>query len=404
MGTSTVTDAGGAPAGSNTKSKILGESVTLPYNGNLFTADDGSVWKANNGILLPYDSSYAPFIAQCPIAGTSAVQFNGPFASGFWEALSVRIVGAAAGVWIAVSNTTSEYYWYTADQGTTWVQYALPVAGKNWVPLWDGVNFVLYAAGSTTNGVQESTDGIAWTGHTAVSVTSIADFTFANSLYTVTPSNGTTGASSADRTTWASKTLTSTQSITANVGGGITSYNAGAALWVTNVNGTGQYQTSADFTTWVTRLGLQTNQSFYSSVNPLLFVSNATKTVAFGFGGTVAVTADCINWTFSQIDSSFYAAQTACSIAYHDGTRFVCVYAGRVYYSTTGLAGSWVHVAGAHIGALTVTRSPRGVIGSNVNPQKYIELTDPTSTTVANILLPSQPSADASTRSYTRVK
>ena len=389
--------------------KRLGEVVSLPYNGQTFTATDGTVWMATNDISIAYSSTYAALLTDARQMVSCATVINGPFTGNTWKQWSTRgIVGSTAGgaTWLMMQGTGGsfiDFYYTSTDAGSTWTQRTPPVAAKTWFSLWDGTNFVIYAQGTGATGVQEATDGVTWTSRTAISIATIADFVFANSLYVCIPSGGTTLATSADRTTWTSRTCTTTASVTvtgSNIG--IITWNAGAGLWIMGTSTNSTYQTSPDAITWTTRTPLNTTPGFLS-FSSVRFASSATVTVAVGTRGQAAYTTNGTSWTLVNIDAGLDYS-LAPQAAFHDGTNFVVIIQpGLVYYSSDGTA--WTRAVGAGmVNSGGYMRVPGGYSQfNNGSLTEHQMITDATATTATRILYPGTAALDASPRNYVRI-
>lgn len=390
----------------------IGETVSLPYNGDSFTATDGTVWKAVNAKALAYSSTYSNLLTNAPLMVTAATQLNGPFADNYWNSYQTGgIVGATTGgaTWLMMGSNTStnvDFYYTSTNAGSTWTQRTPPVAAKSWITLWDGTNFVAYASGTTTNGVQNSTDGVTWTPQTAISVSNPSDFLYNGSVYLVMPSSGTTAATSSDLVTWTSRTLATSVSFATVLtpGTGTTTWNAGAGLFITGSGTNGTYQTSPDGATWTNRTALNTEQALLVFGSTTRFASDATTTVAVGISGVVATTTNGTSWTIQgTVDTGFYpGSNTTSGLLYHDGTRFVSWFRGITYYSTDGATwtrnsrGSFPNITGA-------MRIPGGVATQpGATMQVCYQMSDMSSTTATNILHPG-PVIDAATRTYVRI-
>lgn len=396
----------------------LGEAVTLPFVGNQFTASDGTVWKAGNFNTLSYSSTYSALLTNAGSMVSSGSTMNGPFIGNGWGGYQTfGIAGATAGgsTWVMMrSNATAsilDAYFTTTNAGSSWTQRTVPLTGKAWHVLWDGTNFVAYANGTTTNGVQESTDGITWTNRTAVSIATVADFIYNGTVYLAIPNNGTGAATSTDRTTWTARTMTTTPSYPTNGSsiGNIT-WNAGAGLFATGTSTIGQYQTSPDGVTWTNRTGLNTVQEFiFSNPSNWRWASDATKTVIVTGQGYYAYSTDCINWTTGQVDSTLdlIGSSQAPAALFHDGTRFVVVFNSgtRTYYSTDGI--TWTNSARGVLpyGSANIIKTPTGFM-NGILPASAprVHVTDVTSTTATTIGYPGAASDSTSaTRTYVRI-
>jgi len=288
--------------------KRLGEQISLPYNGNIYTsALDGSVWKAVNGIPLAYSSTYSQLLNDAAYLVTAATPLNGPYTGNKWNGMFPSIiVGATAGgsTWLMVRNTSTSgspfnYYYTSTDAGATWTQRTFPVTSKNWnIVVWDGTNFVIYANGTGATGVQESTDGITWTARTAISL-SPYDLVYAASIttYLAVTSSSTAAATSTDRITSTARTTTTTPGwANASPRGVVVTWNPGAALFVMGTSTNYTYQTSPDGATWTTRL-LDTVPAFLSFASVVVASDSTTTTVMVGPGGIVAYGTNCTSWT-----------------------------------------------------------------------------------------------------------
>jgi hypothetical protein len=386
--------------------KRIGETVNLPYNGDIFTALDGSVWKATSDIPLAYSSTYAALLTEAPQAVTAAATLNGPFASNKWRGFGPRaIIGASAGgsTWLMIRNTGNfDYYYTSTDGGASWTKRTLPVTGKTWGGcLWDGTNFVLYANGTAATGVQESTDGITWTARTAISLT-VAELIYNGSVYLAWPAaGGTACATSPDRTTWSSRVCSGTNPASNQIGLGTITWNAGAGLFIAGTNTANTYQTSPDGITWTNRTGLDflPNLGTFSSV---FFASSATVTIAVGNSGVIATTTNGTSWTERTMDAN-YDNTSLPSAAFWDGTYFVVlVNGGIVYYSTDGI--TWTKSAKGNFwttGVSSAVRTPTGL--ASISTGGALHLTDPSSSTNNNIIFPGGIANIAGTTSYMRI-
>jgi hypothetical protein len=326
---------------------------------------------------------------------------NGPLVANTWGNMLFDCIcgGTGAGAtWLMVPATSNvvPYYWTSVNAGSTWTKRAIPVTGKLWRALWDGTNFVLYANSMGATGVQESTDGITWTARTGISLT-VSDFLYANGLY-VAVGSSTTSATSTDRTVWTSQTTTPwSGSVSNRTGVGAVTWNAGAVLWIMGTTTTGTIQTSPDAITWTNRLVFDDNPAL-STLSSVLFVSDATTTIAVGQRGTYAYTTDGINWTYAQIDPNYQATQPIAG--FYDGTRFVVyVLNGIAYYSTSG-TGSWVEAIRGKVAPGNPFLIPGGHM--IVNTDLGLQTTDITSTANTNIRTPSM-IARAVPQNYVRI-
>ncbi len=408
--------------------KRLGETVTLPYQGDSFTALDGTVWKAANGKPLAYSSAYSALLTDAPTMVTSAVVTGSPWASGMWEGRTpMNVVGSTSGgaTWLAMPENPAsipDIYYTSTNAGSTWTRRTPPLASKNWTGLWDGTNFVIYSGAATTNGVQESTDGITWTGHTAIALTTACiDLIYAPSIttYLAIGNNNATAATSTDRTTWTSRTLATAPGNPsyAKAGMGLVTWNPGAGLFIANTVTQGQYQTSPTGVTWTNRTFtepalLQGTNGSGNGATITLFSSNSTTTCAFGEGGVYGYSTDGINWTYSTIDSSVNAMQDKAAFGdypkgtFYDGTRFVVIYDFGVYYSTN--ATTWTRATKAMVPiSLNASLNTRiftvpGGYGAITNGYGMI-VTDVSSSSSTNIIYPLA-NYDAGTQLYVRIK
>jgi len=375
--------------------KRVGEAVSLPYNGDYFTAGDGTVWKSVNGNPLAYGSQYAGLLTDCPSMLSHGVLLPGPF-SGFWGAnIFKQIIGASGGTWLALKTTAAtvaadDVYYTSTDAGQTWTERALPVALKIWTGLWDGTNFILYHTSGTTNCVQESTDGITWTPRTGISLVVISDFIYNGSVYLAGRFNSTTLATSPDRTTWTSRTCTAGGALSAGVGLGAVTWNAGAGLFIMGTSTGGQYQTSPDGATWTNRTTFPSSIWTPASVQSL-FASNSTTTVIVGLGGVVATSTNGTSWTdrgYVGGSSTIFSSALAPVACYWDGTYFVVVIGGLTYYSTTGT--TWTRATRMQVlPAITgsgLIKTPTGIALTNTAVLPLVmNFTNPASTTNTNI-------------------
>jgi len=396
----------------------LGEAVTLPDNGDVLRAPDGTVWKCANGILLPYTSEFSDLAAQYPNMVSNGVALNGPFAGNSWQKWPTKgIVGAANGTWLMMqapfgagsfTPSSADFYFTSTDGGVTWTKRTPPLAGKGWVSLWDGTNFVIAATvATTTNGVWESTDGINWTPHTNVSL-STYDIQYGGGLYILLPVNSTSYATSPDRVNWTLRSLP----LVASAGGldaqgfGQGTYNPGAGLWIVPAGGsnTALYMTSPDGITWTQRsyvaggAGGGAGGSFSPRV-----ASNATTTVAASANGTVSYTVDGINWVDVGVIANTVNALP--SMVYWNGTYFVYVLlTGESFYSADGitwLTGPMAPPTLAAGDSNIVFRSPIG----HVTPlhRQSLHITNPASAAKNFIVTPTI-QIDTPARTYYRIK
>jgi hypothetical protein len=339
---------------------------------------------------------------------TSAVEIPGPFGGQWGSFVPRRIIGASGGTWLAFSRNTAnvtESYFTSTDAGATWTRRTLPVAGKLWDALWDGTNFVLHASATGATGVQEGTDGVSWTARTAISV-SLSEIIYNGSIYLAVPFSGTTGATSPDRVTWTTRTLAVAVSTPTSGALGAITWNNGAGLFLAQHTTFGQsYQTSPDGATWTARTSLTDYNPALASGVGVLFASSSTVTIAVGPGGLCTTSTDGLTWgTPALIDTAFGTTAGNALAAYHDGTRFVVVLGGFLYYSTNGT--SWTK---SPCGRLPITsasqvyiRTPTGL--AVVVLGRMFHVTDPTSSTPANILAPAPIALTAGTRQYLRIK
>lgn len=388
--------------------KRLGESVTLQYNGDLFTSSlDGSVWKANNGQPLAYSSTYSQLLTEAPSLITSAVQLNGPYGSNLWENFIPKVIAGAntgGATWVTVrsSGSTFDTYYTSTDAGASWTSRTLPATGKTWgALLWDGTNFILYANNTGANGVYESTDGINWTARTAISITTVVDLIYNGSVYLAWPANGgTTAATSTDRVTWTTRTITASQGTPSqNIIGGVVTWNAGASLFIANTTTNGTYQTSPDGATWTTRTGLSSFSAFMSG-NAVFFASNSTTTVAATQGGSIATSTNGTTWTLRSLGSFNLNYNNALSAIYWDGTYFIIIVNGLLFYSADGITWTRSTRGSPGTGASSYFKVPSGT--GFLQLQYGYVVTDPSSTSNTNIV-PSAGGADTGTMGYTRI-
>lgn len=388
--------------------KRVGESVTLPYNGQQFTAADGSVWLAQNGVPIAYTSDYAALLTEAPGVLSAGTLLGGPY-GGFWGDYKPRVIVGAnteGATWLAVRDTLYPDYYYTSvDAGATWTQRAYPVAGKLWAAVWDGTRFVLHAQGTAATGVQESVDGITWTPQTAASINTILSVQYEGGVYLAWPTGGATQcATSADRITWTYRTCVSTAA-PPGIRQGLgyePSWNAGAGLFLaaTGVTaGRALYQTSPDGETWTSRTGL--DDLIQTSTTGCAFASSATVTVAINRGPFVAYSTDGLNWTRAIISSSLINLTSLASALYHDGTRFVVVTDGLIFYSTDGATWTLATRSRLPSGAATaIVKTPAGIAATFSSMVQFSDVTS----TANSLVLPPAPSADSVTRSYVRIK
>lgn len=391
--------------------KRLGEVITLPYNGDIFTATDGTIWKITNAKPVSYSATYSQLLTDSPLLVTAATQLNGPNQGNRWmNFVPDSISGSTAGgaTWLMTGRAVAshlDFYYTSTNAGSTWTQRTPPVAGKSWMSFWDGTNFIIYAFTTGVTGVQESTDGITWTARTAISFTPRA-ILYSGTVYLAVAGSGTVCATSPDRTTWTSRTCTAQASQGAFGPLGQATWNVGAALFIMATSTAGQYQTSPDGITWTNRTTINAIPGLAFATSGMGFASDATTTsIIVSQYGTVAVSTDGINWTAYDIDSSFFPGTTAPSFVFWDGTRFVIGYfsGAVIYYSTNGT--SWTKATRGTLPNTGVLIKIPGGIGTHPGSSVDIgyKLSDVTSTTSNSIVYPTPATTDASTRTYMRI-
>ena len=384
--------------------KRLGEVVSLPYAGDNFTAVDGTVWKATNSTVLAYSSTYSALLTDAPEMVTSAVNLGGPLTGGLWGTFTTQgIVGSSPWLMMSSNGAAVDLYYTSTNFGSTWTQRTPPSSGKNWISLWDGTNYVIYASGGTTNFVQESTDAISWTGRTGVNISVIRDFWFKNSTYLVITGSSNLTVNSTDRIAWTSHAGNVQAASPTNPGMGASSYNVGAVLFITGTGTANTYQTSPTGTTWTTRTGLSSLPAFTSFGNVGWASDLTTTTIAVGPGGYVAKSTDCVNWTdCGWMDTAFNNTSSPTAV-FWDNTNsiFVADFAGIVYYSTLANLGSaWTRATRGNIISGTPIITPSGF--AVPSGQQMIHQTNASSSSSTNILYPA-PATDAITRNYVRI-
>lgn len=396
------------------QNKRIGESVTLPYNGQTFTSNDGSVWLAQNGVPIAYSAATYPELAsEAPSLISSGVVIPGPYPDGTWGPWVPRIIVGAStpgATWLAIRAATSvpglNLYYTSTNAGATWTARTLPVLEKNWSALWDGTRFVLCAHGTGATGIQESTNGFTWTPQTGSVSSAAGDFIYNGSVYLIWPAASalTTCVTSTDRVTWTARTCKTTgaQRTASKQGlGGIT-WNAGAGLFIAGTSDVvtvgGAYQTSPTGTVWSAGTGLNgiLTGSFILGV-----ASSATTTIAMGTGPYVYRTTDGASWTAGTIDASVNAVTGLADLLFHDGTRFVVCYGGMFYYSTDAI--TWVRSTTAVLptgSAAQPTRTPTGIAVSISTMVNYSNV----ASTVGTSILPVVGSTVTASMAYVRVK
>lgn len=336
------------------KAYPIGSQTTSLYFGDVYTAPDGSVWMmASSTANVTYSAAYSGV----PDMLTSPHDFlNGPEPYNLWQ-FPAQTTGqpmiafnSAAPLYVTgdySSLGTTEYYYYTSTNGTTWTRRTFPNSKSYPLMVYTAGQFIGYSPSSTTNAVITSTDGITWSSITGISiaVSNLSEIVSDGSTnILIWPFNTTTAASSTNGgSTWSSATVTNTGFGIRGPGKGGVTWNAGAGLFIGSTSTAGAYQTSPTGATWTLRNTITTFLPYvgYFTSGQTRFASNSTTTVAFGSYGFYATTTDGLTWSnygFIYSESEGPANITP-SEAWYDGTRFCVRYGPYIYYSTNGT--SW---------------------------------------------------------------
>lgn len=396
----------------------IGQTMQYPWRGDVFTAQDGTVWKCHNNRPLAYSSDYATLLAECPFLFQSgATSINGPN-SGSWIHSGVNLImGTIAGTLLAMRSYTgsvfADDYYTSTDGGANWTKRTLPYPTRQWTWFFDGTNFIGYSTNNSTNGVIESTDGITWTGRTAVSMNGGSDFVYNGSVYVVI-NVGTIIITSPDRATWTQRAVTAIGSGVGGGGMGLISWNAGAGLFLLSTSTAGQYQTSPDAITWTNRTTWPSTAATFALSGNVAFASNATTTVAISPLGGVCTSTDGINWTNRELpfNNSDYMILSGLSWGVHwDGTNFIARNNnGFSWYSSNGI--TWTKTTRMNSTVATSLVRFYGETGFLVNltsAGKIYRISNAATTATPDFflamgLIPSGAAADAAASQYMRIK
>lgn len=391
------------------KSFPLGAALSgVAYQGNVVTAEDGSVWiAAMPSSAFAYTSTYTntPNALKTPhalITGPSyGYWFFGNNNSVAYKAASTLYCTGGLATALDGDSTNGYIYYTSADDGATWTARTFP-NNKAYQVAYTAGKFIGVAASSTTNGVITSTDAVTWSSVTGVSMTIGEINSDGGNNIIVYPSNGTAGASSTDGgATFSSATFTSTNAISGAVGSGYTTWNAGASLFIAPASTAGTYQTSPTGATWTNRNAQATYLPYsrFFGGQDIRFASDATTTLAIGRLGFFATTTDGLTWSNHGFISSDLSSSPA--FAYHDGTRFVVAYTDRVFYSTN--ATTWTEGRGLALGSgSNYVCNGRVIRTAATVPCSAVVMTDVTATSAATICAPT--SSVAQTCVYYRIK
>ena len=330
----------------------IGGAVSATYQGDVWTAPDGSVWLANTPTApFAYTSDYA----SCAGIVTSPHPLMPGPDGGLWSAALAIAYRASTPLYMAILNgsrgdTTNGYFYYTSTDGINWTERTFPNAKGYNICVYTAGKFIAYSGSGTTNAVITSTDAVTWTSATGVALAPQDIVSDGANNIVAFGTSGTTAVSSVDGgTTWVSTTVVAVPN-SIMPGAGVATWNAGAGLFITPTATAGWYQTSPTGATWTTR-ATQVTYSKYSdfftsnTVSPRM-ASNATTTVAVGRSGFFCTTTDGLTWANHGYVSTSLGSNVSPNQVYHDGTRFVARYYQRVFYSTNGT--TWIE--GAKIG------------------------------------------------------
>lgn len=393
----------------------IGGTVSLPNQGDLYTAPDGSVWLgAFPSAPFAYSSTYAS------VAGISTVNhplMNGPRDYGWWVPLSAishlayKPSGTLTATTALYGDTTNGFTYATStNDGASWTTRSFPNTKLYETLVFTGGKFVGVSNSSTTNGIITSTDAVTWTSVTGVSATYQDVVSDGTNNFVAIATSGTTAASSTDGgTTWASATVTAFPNVS-RPGMGLATWNAGASLFIGGTTTAGQYQTSPTGATWTLRSTQATFLPYSIQFGGACkFASNATTTVVVGNGGFFATTTDGLTWSNHGFMNPNMSGETTTNALYHDGSRFVAVFNnGDVCYSTNGTSWTVVDRSLRLLSGIGIVSISSGVLftGSTITaarPGKLVRMSDATSTTPQTII-PSTFGAPAGATTYVRIK
>lgn len=211
---------------------------------------------------------------------------------------------------------------YSATFGTpaptTWTNRVSPSFGM-FASAWNGTNFIVGGAGSTTPTVYSSPDGSTWTSRTIGSMNgSIVSAIWANSTFVVGSAGGYT-ATSSDGITWS----VSAQLASTSYGGSAVN----ALVYLSSygfvcAGGSANAAVSTDGATWTYRGGLQTA---WGSVIARCGATNGSIYCFGGDSGRIATTTDSVTWTDrNSLRTGPYSTNVVNGMAYGNG-RFVVV-------------------------------------------------------------------------------
>jgi hypothetical protein len=388
----------------------IGESVTLPYRGHRFTAEDGTVWMATNGIPITYDPAEHQHLLPTGMCHRASVM-PGPLNGRWYNLVHERIVGSTApgATWLAVPNGSSSVYYTSTDSGATWTERSSPGGTAIRCVLWDGVRFVLYHQATTTAGAHESTDGISWTPRDVVSITTLFEFAWNGSVYLATGDN--VFATSTDRITWTSRTGPTGTGILSSEsqGFGALSWNAGAGLWLASGPTSGALYSTAPSAgdTWTSRTGIATALSISGTPGAIRFASSATRTVAtVPLRPSVCVSDDCISWTVVDLPYDVSLSETGGARIYYDSDLFVLFHPSTggllVFLSEDGLTWS----RGPLLPSVSYWLTPDSRLGFRALSASGIHMRHErmSSTSTPSIVLPiATHTQDSASRAYVRI-
>lgn len=390
-----------------------GSIYQMPYGGDVYTAPDGTQWYSNTPTSpFAYTSAYSylpdHMVSSHPI-------MNGPESNGLWMPVVTGLniaYNPTAPLYCTApyfGNTTDGWKYYTSSDGSTWTQRTFPNPASTYSCLqYTASKFIGAATGATANGVITSTDGINWTTVTGINLTPQDIVSDGGSNIVIIPTS-TTAANTIDGgTTWVSNALPATPSNFSLVGQGVATWNAGAGLFIVATTTAGTYMTSPTGAVWTLRNTQSTFSSYSNRFAGSIFkvASNATTTIAVGYGGFFATTTDGLTWSNHGLISPTTGAAFSPTQVYYDGTRFVVRYQQRVWYSTNGT--TWTE--GKPLGGFTllIPQSNGVLFGfpllSLLVPTKVLKVSDVSSTSRQTVISPILHVAQTTAVNYYRIR
>ena len=376
----------------------LGGVVSICYNGDVYTAPDGSQWYSNTPTApFDYTSEYGnlPEMLTSPhpiMNGPESTNLFHPYTTSLNIAYNktgnVLVTSAYSG---AASATVGFKYYRSTDGGDNWTEYTFPNPTLTYQTIqYTAGKFIAHNAGATANSIIWSTDGITWSNATPSASITSQDIVSDNGNIILIVGNSSSHQISTDGgNTWAAITTPSPVNNGTLIGCGVVTYNQGANLFITAAGTVGTYMTAAPGQPWTSN----TNNSTYATYGSKLYTSvrmasNATITVAMGMAGYFCTTTDSNTWSNHGFISTTMGTTLNPNQFYYDGEKWVARFAHRVFYSYDSV--TWTE--GKKIGGFTtiIPQSNGLLFGfpllSTNNPTKCLRVANVADTTPKTVI------------------